>query len=57
MGTPCTCYTQQDCVVERTSQVEVAMGVAQVVVAVEVGILPIEEPPAGGSGPYMGCGF
>ena len=42
---------------EPTSQVEVAMGVAQVVVAVEVGILPIEEPPAGGSGPYMGCGF
>ena len=54
MGTPCTCYTQQDCVVERTSQVEVAMGVAQVVVAVEVGVLPIEDLIA-----YMGlgCGF
>ena len=42
-------YTQQDCVVEPTT-----MGVAQVVVAVEVGVLPIEDLIA-----YMGlgCGF
>ena len=32
---------------------------AHVVFAVEVGVLPIEDPPVGGSEPYkgLGCGF
>ena len=35
-------------------QVQVAMGLDQVGLALKVGVLPIGEPPTGGSGPYVG---
>ena len=44
-------YIQRMHDMRSPSQGEVAMGVAQADVALEVGVLPIGDPPAGGIGP------